>query len=153
MHEVQTIFLFVLTRLIRNAILSGITGFTFGSAIGYGVGAIRRRIEDTVYVSIVGAIAGSLCVCSAPPVSRPGSFESWGSGGGLGSLAVILSVVFLALGSIVGALLASTLGFKAILKLDRKGLGGVAIALFAMMSIALYQGYRDYCFPRINYCS
>lgn len=152
MHDTQVIFIFVLTRLIRNAIISGILGFISGSVIGYGIGAMRRRIEDTVYVAIVGAIAGSLCICLVPPVAQPGSLESWGNGGGLGSMVVILSIGLIALGGIIGALLASTIGFRTILKLNGKNLGWSAIGILIVMSIVLYRAYNNYCFPKSTFC-
>jgi hypothetical protein len=153
MHELQVIFFFVSTRLIRNAISSGIMGFVFGSAIGCLVGAIRQRIKDSVYSATIGAFVGSLCTCIASPGSQPGSLEAWGAGGGLGSLSVIFSIVMIALGGIVGALLASTLDFKVILKLNSKALGCTEVVIFVAMAIALYRGYRDYCFPESSFCS
>lgn len=152
MHEWQVIFFFVLTRLIRNAIISGIIGVVVGSAIGWMVGAIRQRIDDSVYSATIGAFAGSLFVCIASPGSQPGSLEAWGAGGGLGSISVIFSVLLIALGGTAGALLASTFAFGLILKLDTKALGFATAMLLVAMAIALYKGYRDYCFPGSSWC-
>jgi hypothetical protein len=106
-----------------------------------------------MYSAIIGAFLGSLCTCIASPGSQPGSLEAWGSGGGLGSLSVIFSVALIVLGAIIGAILASTLGFKAILGLDGKALGWTTAVIMMAMSISLYWGYKNYCFPGSSWCN
>uniref|UniRef100_B8HTE7 Uncharacterized protein n=1 Tax=Cyanothece sp. (strain PCC 7425 / ATCC 29141) TaxID=395961 RepID=B8HTE7_CYAP4 len=143
---------YVLLRLTYQTTLSLILAALVGSGIGVGVGAIRRRVQETVYVSRVGAFLGSILVCSVPPVSVPGALESWGSGGGLGSLGVLVCLFLVALGSIVGSLITSILGFKLVLKLGRKWLTWIIAGVYIFMVISLVHGYLQYCSPSLSYC-
>lgn len=143
---------YIFSRLIGHTLLSIILGAIWGSVIGFVVGAIRQRIEDTLYVSIVGSFLGCILICIAPPVSTPGSLESWGMGGGLGSLSVLVSLVLITLGGIAGSLIASTFGFRLFLKFQTKWFVGIISGAYIVMAISLGYGYLQYCSPSISYC-
>ena len=111
-------------------------------------------MQETLYVARVGAFVGGLCACISPLGSQPGTLESWGDGGGLGSLVVIATIMAITLIGLLSALLASTVGFQAILKLSPKWLVWGVFGLFGVMVFSLYQGYVVYCFSgSSSFCS
>jgi hypothetical protein len=145
---------YIFLRLITHTFLSIIFAVLLGSVIGFVVGAIRRRIQDTLYVSIVGSFLGSMLVCIAPPVSTPGSLESWGMGGGLGSLSVLVTLMLIALGGIAGSLIVSIFGFRLFLKLKTKWFLWIISGIYITMAISLGYGHLMYCSSSVpsSYC-
>lgn len=141
----------IISRLIVHTIISGILGGILGSVMGFVVGAIRQRIKDTVYVSRVGAFLGCLLVSIFPPISSPGSLETWGMAGGLGSLQVVITIILIALGGLAGSFIASTFGFGLFLKARQKLFVWVFSGTYILLAIALWYGYLQSCTSSISY--
>ncbi|BAY35959.1 hypothetical protein NIES2111_02780 [Nostoc sp. NIES-2111] len=136
---------FIFSRLIGHTFFSILFAVIFGSIIGLVIGAIRRRIQDTIYVSIVGSFLGSILVCITPPITTPGSLESWGGGGGLGSLVVLMTTIFIAFGGIVSSFITSTFAFRWFIKLKTKWFLWIIGGLYMMMVISLIYNHLMYC--------
>lgn len=145
-------FTYILSRLLLHTFMSLFFSCLIGALIGAVVGAIRRQIQDTINVGIAAYFLGSLLVCSVPPLTVPGSLETWGVGGGLGSIQVIFMVIFTILGGVVVSLIATTFGFKFFSKVLEKWILWILITIYVLMLILLYYSHLTTCQPSISYC-
>ncbi len=149
---VNEMLAFVLSRLFTHTLLSGILGAILGAAIGVVAGALRRSISGASAVSIRGAFVGCLLACISPLICTPGSLESWGTAGGLGSLSVLVSLALIALGGLIGGLAASTFGYRWVMTMKPRLFAWIMSGIYILMAGSLAHGYLRYCFAGSSYC-
>lgn len=143
---------FIFSRLLAHTFISGILGVILGSVVGVIAGAIRRSIPDTFVASCMGAFLGCILVCITPWVAAPGTLETWGQGGGLGSLVVLMTLAFIALGGLVGSLVTSTFGYRWVCQLKLTSFQWILAGIYLLMIVSLAYGYRQGCSPSLSYC-
>ncbi|GAA6620404.1 hypothetical protein [Scytonema sp. NUACC26] len=140
------IFNYILPNLIISTILGVIISLAIGSIIGLIVGLIKRCINQIMTPAIFGCFFGTMLVCMMPTYSVPGLVQSWGKGGGLGSLPVLFMMIILApIGGIFGAIGGSTFGLKFFQRLTNRKLLILLAATYILMAISIYVSFSLIC--------
>jgi hypothetical protein len=153
MLDFRLIFFYIFPRLFLNTLISGIICIIVGSAVGLVVGLLRRRIQDTLFVSYIGAFFGCLLVFITPWIATPYySLKTWGEGG-LGAIAVLIGLFFVLIGGFAGGAIASIFCFQEFLALRKELVINILACIYVLQSISLYYHYFSWCPRASSYCT
>ena len=150
MLEIRLIFFYILPRLLLNMLVSGYISMIVGSAVGLVVGLLRRRIQDTLVVSRIGAFFGCLVVFITPWLAAP-YLQAWGRRGSLASLSVV-EILFVLIGGFAGGAITSTFCFRQCLVLRKELVIKILAFTYVLQSISLYYYYFSRCPSALSYC-
>ncbi|KAF3889654.1 MULTISPECIES: hypothetical protein [Nostocales] len=146
MLNLTLIFNYIVPNLFASTIFGIFISVAIGLVVGLIIGAIKHRINKTMIPAILGSFFGTMLICMMPTYSVPGLVQSWGKGGGLGSLPVLFMMVSLApIGGILGAVVGSTYKQKFFQTLTSQKLLIMLIATYTLMAVCIYASFSLSC--------
>ncbi|OLP20084.1 hypothetical protein BST81_02270 [Leptolyngbya sp. 'hensonii'] len=148
--------------LITNIILPGLWGSTawsilialvVGVSVGGIIGAIRRRLKQTLLPAIAGSFLGTMLLGMLPILSVPGIV----GGGAYGGILILFIATFtVPVGAIGGAVSGSLLGTELLRKYGQKLALILLAGTYSFMTLVIYTSVTLHC-SRPNtlplYCS
>ncbi|WP_144439290.1 hypothetical protein [Geminocystis sp. NIES-3708] len=139
---------YILSAWFFGTFFSGILAVIVGLIIGLIVGTIRKSIKTTIYTTIVGCFVGIMWICIIPLYGTPGNIQGWGMGGGLGSLAPLMTMIGLgSIGALTGGITGATFGFSFFqsLLINQHKLGILIGIVYLVVALCIFLSFSVAC--------